>query len=260
AAVGSVDPERPGWDQALRTLEEAAALWKVDLLSTGGSLGELLPQGVLQLRAQELDPPGLLEKLRDYRGVVDHTALHADVREQAALIVELAAAGVPGILKQQSSSLRALLGDQLSAALEQAPLAPLADPGERERASVAIRREALRRHSLEASWRRVAETAGIKLPARTQLSVVLAVNRPTYLEQAIEQVNHQSYEPRELVIVLHGEGFPAGVRAELERRVEGPLTVVGVSSERSFGEALNAGVDAASGEVVTKMDDDDWYG
>ena len=42
--------------------------------------------------------------------------------------------------------------------------------------------------------------------------------------------------------------------------MEGPLTVVGVSSERSLGDALNAGVDAASGEVVTKMDDDDWYG
>src|SRR5262249_8980124 len=162
--------------------------------------------------AQELDPPGLLEKLRDYRGVVDHAALHADVREQAALIVELAAAGVPVILKQTSSSLRALLGDQLSAALEQASLATLADPGARERGGGGVGREALRRPSLEASWRRVAETAGIKLPARTQLSVVLAVNRPTYLEHAIEQVNHQSYEPRELVIVLHGEDFPAGVR------------------------------------------------
>ena len=42
--------------------------------------------------------------------------------------------------------------------------------------------------------------------------------------------------------------------------MEGPLTVVGVSSERSLGDALNAGVYAASGEVVTKMDDDDWYG
>ena len=238
AAVGSVDPERPGWDQALRALEEAAAFWKVDLL----------------------DPPGELERLRAYRGVVDHAALHPDVREQAAQIVRLGAGGVPVILKQMSTSLRALLGDGLSAALEQVSLTTLADPGERERASVAIRREALRRHSLDSGWRRVAEAAGIRLPPRPQLSVVLAVNRPTYLEHAIEQLNHQSYQPRELVVVLHGEGFPPGVEAELEHRVEGPLTVVGVSSERSLGDALNAGVDAASGEVVTKMDDDDWYG
>ena len=50
---------------------------------------------------------GELERLRAYRGVVDHAALHPDVREQAAQIVRLGAGGVPVILKQMSTSLRA---------------------------------------------------------------------------------------------------------------------------------------------------------
>ena len=33
-----------------------------------------------------------------------------------------------------------------------------------------------------------------------------------------------------------------------------------MGSEASLGKALNAGIEAASGEVITKMDDDDWYG
>ena len=50
---------------------------------------------------------GELERLRAYRGVVDHAALHPDVREQAAQIVRLGAGGVPVILKQMSTSLLA---------------------------------------------------------------------------------------------------------------------------------------------------------
>ena len=61
-------------------------------------------------------------------------------------------------------------------------------------------------------------------------------------------------------MVLHGDRFPSDTEEGLEQLVEGPLTVVRVSSTATLGDALNAGTDAASGELITKMDDDDWYG
>ena len=90
--------------------------------------------------------------------------------------------------------------------------------------------------------------------------MIVATNRPTRLEHVTAQFNHQSYQPRELVMVLHGDRFPSDTEEGLEQLVEGPLTVVRVSSTATLGDALNAGTDAASGELITKMDDDDWYG
>jgi len=92
------------------------------------------------------------------------------------------------------------------------------------------------------------------------VSVVLATRRPEKLASALEQLACQSWEAVEVVVVLHG--FDPDL-PEVRRAVEaypGELQVRSVPADMIFGDVLNAGVSAAGGDLICKMDDDDWYG
>jgi hypothetical protein len=192
-------------------------------------------------------------------GVLDHPGLHASEWERAGWIAKLCASGVPVVCAEMGSELRALLGSELAELLE--PITPrdLADLDARERISVAIRRVALREHSVDARWRQIARAAGIELPGRPMVSVIFATRREEWLEHGLAQVNRQSYEPRELVVSLHGDEFASGIEQRVRSLAQGPLKIVHVDGELTLGDALNAGVEVAEGELVTKMDDDDYY-
>jgi hypothetical protein len=84
---------------------------------------------------------------------------------------------------------------------------------------------------------------------RPSVSVVMATRRPDMLDHAMAQVARQrGVADLQLVLATHGfEADPPGV------------TVVPMPADAVFGDVLNAGVDAADGELVLKMDDDDWY-
>jgi hypothetical protein len=62
----------------------------------------------------------------------------------------------------------------------------------------------------------------------------------------------------ELVLAAHGfAADPARVRDALGGR---PHTLLSLPEDALFGDVLRAATDAAGGDVVLKMDDDDWYG
>jgi hypothetical protein len=83
---------------------------------------------------------------------------------------------------------------------------------------------------------------------RPPVSVVMATRRPEMLEHALAQVERQRGVDLELVLATHGFAVrPPGVKV-----VEMPAAAV-------FGDVLNAAVEMAEGELVLKMDDDDWY-
>lgn len=77
---------------------------------------------------------------------------------------------------------------------------------------------------------------------------------------AIDNVARQSYAHLELVLALHGDGFD---ESEVKNALAGlnqPARVVRVAAGSSLGDALNAAVEASTGELLAKMDDDDLYG
>jgi glycosyltransferase involved in cell wall biosynthesis len=92
------------------------------------------------------------------------------------------------------------------------------------------------------------------------VSIIMATRRPEFLARAIEQVNRQSYQPTELVLVLRDSAFPSSAEQQARELAGPPLTVIRASDELSLGEALNEGLAVSTGELITKMDDDDWYG
>jgi hypothetical protein len=201
----------------------------------------------------------ILRAVQQRLGVIDHPSFHASEWERAGWIARLCAAGVPVSATSPSERLRELLGAELCELVFDARPHQLADLDSRERLSVAMRRAALRDHSVEARWREICAAAGIELPSRPMVSVIFATRRAEWLEHGLAQIARQSYQPRELVCCLHGDDFGPGVEERIAAAVGGAVKVVRVDGELTLGDALNAGVEAAEGELVTKMDDDDYY-
>lgn len=127
-------------------------------------------------------------------------------------------------------------------------------PDDRNRASVAARRWAVRNH---APWARMAEILGgaavdHRSPWPT-VGAVLVTNRPDRVAAAVRSVGRQSYPDVELVVVLHGIDVAPSV-------LEGAPTVVHAPEGWSLGRCINAGVERTGASVLAKIDDDDHYG
>lgn len=170
-------------------------------------------------------------------------------------VAALGMAGVPVTVADLDPRAAIALGSDLAAALT-TPV-DLSSPLRREEHSVRLRRAALLGHS-SLAWRaRLAARAGLPYRSFPTCSIVLATKRKDQLAFALRQVARQRGADLELVVVTHGFSPDAAQVADLAGH---PTTLITMPAEAYFGEVLNAGVAAASGDLVLKMDDDDWYG
>lgn len=178
--------------------------------------------------------------------------------ELARRLTQLAVAGVPVLARSISVQVRSFVGEQL---MERMEAFDDADPDVvRESKSIDMRRTALDLYSPRAVWNTVLGRLGKPLLPEPSVSVILATRRPEKLAWALDQLSRQSWEVLETVVVLHGSD--AG-RPEIRRVIERyprELQVLSVPADMVFGDVLNVGVSAAGGDLVCKMDDDDWYG
>lgn len=193
---------------------------------------------------------GLTERaIADLRGVrglrVDLTT--ADPR----IVAGLAMAGIPLLATGRNDD----LSDQLTRALTASP--DLDDPLAREQHSVTARRAALDTHSTLA-WRRdLAERAGVRFVAQPRVSVLLATMRPHQLDFAMRQLARQ--KDVELQVVLGTHGWDVS-QDEVRDKLGGHEVVVRPhAKEAFFGDVLNDAATVADGDVLLKVDDDDWY-
>ena len=105
--------------------------------------------------------------------------------------------------------------------------------------------------------RQACRAAGVDPPPWPRVSVLLATRRPALLAHAVANVSLQRYPHLELVLALHGPGFdPEAALAGFAH----PVKVLRLDAERPLGSVLGAASAAASGPLLTKMDDDDIYG
>lgn len=172
----------------------------------------------------------------------------------ARVIAGLAMAGVPLTAEQVAAPIAARLGAEVTAAIT-APV-DLGNPQAREEHSVVLRRAALTTFS-SAGWRkRLGDLAGVRVAHQPSISVVMATRRPDLLDHALSQVARQrGVERLELVLAPHGFDPDPGVLARYELDVR----LAPQPPEMIFGDVLYAACQVASGDVVVKMDDDDWY-
>jgi glycosyltransferase involved in cell wall biosynthesis len=134
------------------------------------------------------------------------------------------------------------------------------DPLRRERLSVSARRHVLREHDRRRRFEAVLDAIGIPLTAPPLVSVLLSTRRPDRVPDALANIGLQRYPNVEVVAVLHGDGFR---RADVERlgaSLSVPVSIIEAPATWRLGDCLNAALESATGELVTKMDDDDAYG
>jgi hypothetical protein len=125
-----------------------------------------------------------------------------------------------------------------------------------------LRRAALRTFSTGAWRRRVAGRIGVRVAAEPSVSVVLATRRPEMLAFALRQVAKQQCDA-ELQLVLAPHGFSpdlAQVRELAGPELAADVVVRPHDESVLFGDVLAGAVAASDGDLVLKMDDDDWYG
>jgi hypothetical protein len=235
--VGGVLPEHPVLGRAPVSVED---------LDDVGPLDEALLNPVGFRRDWDRGPvplpdgeptPALVASLRDAQAVV------VPAGAAPRTVAGLAMAGVP------------LVGP----AYGEVDAHELDDPMRREEHSVRLRRAALREHSHLAWRRRLAERAGLRAAADPSVSVLLPTRRPEQLAFALDQVARQR-GVAELELVLATHGFEADPGLVRERLGDRPVTLLPLPAQTVFGDVLRAATDAATGDVVVKMDDDDWYG
>ena len=201
--------------------------------------------------------PALVEALRPHHGVrvtwTEDTS-PAQVRAVAAL----AMAGVPvvddGPPARSADRSRAMSGS-LATALAAHP--DLTDPAAREEHSVRVRIAALREHSALA-WRgRLAARAGLDWRPFPSCSVLLTVQRPEDVDTALDRIGDQRGADLEVIVVTRGADTGAPRVAERTGR---PVTLVQVDDGASPGAAWDAGLEAASGDLVVTLEAGDWHG
>ena len=94
---------------------------------------------------------------------------------------------------------------------------------------------------------------------KTKVSLVCVSKRPWFLPVVAAMIEAQIHENIELVFVAHGDAFK-GVDVEgILNRIRS-VSVIRLGEDVLFGDALNEAVSRCSADLVTKIDDDDFYG
>jgi Glycosyl transferase family 2 len=199
----------------------------------------------------------LVAAAREHRAV-DCSSTSLDTATTARLMLDLAGAGAPLVATAVPDDVARLLGPDLVAAIEGCAVKELADPRRRERHSIALRRLVHRHHSVYENLAALAAAHGHTVSASPSVSVLMATNRPQMVTFAIEQMAAQQYPNVEILCGLHGVSLPPATRERLAA-VAPHAQLFDVATDRDLGQVLALLGERASGDLVTKWDDDDWY-
>lgn len=201
----------------------------------------------------------VLAALRTFRHV-DVIGLVAESSpwQIARMLSQLASAGVPLRVDRLEATVSEHLGVGLTSLLEEgAPASVTAS--EWESRSINLRRAALKRFL---PGPRLGELGLVGQSERFEwpsVSVVLSTRRPSLIPRILQQISQQSYAKIETVLAVHGHvELPPAARLAIAV-FPGDIRVIPFEESVPFGEVLNQACAVAEGQLLTKMDDDDWY-
>jgi hypothetical protein len=224
-----------------------------------------LPPRLVTARVEQVDgPAALAEAARGHRAVLALPDLHPTPTAYARHVLDLVACGTPTI-HLPDDTLRRLLPARLGLEVADTAaagdlLATLAEPDRRERTSIAARRHVLTHHTTDHRFDALLTRLGIPTAEPPTISVLLCTTRPEFLDHAHEQIARQDHPRLEIITICHGDGFDPDHLERLNARHSHPTRTLHAPGDWPLGQALNLGLDHATGELVTKMDDDDHYG
>lgn len=120
-----------------------------------------------------------------------------------------------------------------------------------------------REHTYRARSNQILAAVAPESPLRSQqpsVSVLVSTIRPWQLEHVFQTVGSQREVDAELVLLTHGFTADGDTIRHLAEQYGVPaVTLLTAEAHVSLGECLNLCASAAAGQVLTKMDDDDFY-
>jgi hypothetical protein len=257
------DPD-PSQTPALLELLDAAG-GPVAVVVGPGVDPDRLPEQLTRGDIETVDGVGALaETARNHRMALAHPAVHATPTTFARHVLDLLACGTP-VIHPPAPVLERLLPTDLrreaSTGAEVATqLEELTDPDVRERVSVTVRRHVLTHHTTLDRFDEILDRLGIPTAVTPAISVLLSTTRPELLEHAHAQIARQDHPRLQVITICHGDGFDDEQVARAHAQHDHPTLTLHAPAHWTLGDALNLGLDHATGQLVAKMDDDDHYG
>ena len=192
------------------------------------------------------------------QAVVCDPVEHAADPERARSMIELACAGVPLVGALTEADV-AMIGADLAGSISGATAEACSDSRVRHLHSLRVRRAALAQYSPRGRWATAGSLTGIDVRTQPVVSVLLPSNRPDDVVDAASSVARQIGVSVQLVVGLHGAHMPSGLEERLGDVFPGDLVVRRCDDSLNLGQVLNQLTEAATADLVSKWDDDDWY-
>lgn len=132
----------------------------------------------------------------------------------------------------------------------------------RQRLLHRAQREIWKNHTYAARVDQVLASVNLPTPVRDKsVSILAPTYRPHAVDSILENAARQSGLETELVILTHGfEVNSVEVKAKAADLGLTNVSTISAAKNVTLGECLNLLVDTAQGQILTKMDDDDYYG
>ncbi|MCU1537989.1 MAG: glycosyl transferase family 2 [Humibacillus sp.] len=231
----------------------------------GGDRRYQFPGGLGRAVVGSLPYEQLLGAYTSYQVFLNVNSVTQSPTMCARRLFELAAAQTP-VLSAPSAAIEPFFGDtvRVAGSAEEADLelrALLQHPEHRDRLGLRAHRRVLDAHRYEHRVGTVLESVGLCAPVRdTSVSAVVPSMRPGQVDHVLDVVAAQSHPQVQLVLVAHGfEVDEHDLRARARERGLTEVVLVNAPADWTLGRCMNAGVDAASGHYVAKLDDDNHY-
>jgi spore maturation protein CgeB len=183
-------------------------------------------------------------------------------------LFELSAAQT-AVVSAPAASIEPFFGDSVTVAEDETQTRAaldrlLSDPDHRDRLALQAHRrvydEHLCGHRVDVVLASVGLAPITSRPGRV-VSAVVATKRPAQLDHVLRTIGRQSHRARELVLVTHGFVLDEDdVRRRAGAAGVPAVVLVAAPAELTLGACLNLGVEAAAGDLVAKVDDDNFYG
>ena len=214
-----------------------------------------------------LDYPRMLTATKAYKVALNVNSVVGSPSMCARRIFEATASGTPVVSTPSPAIERFFPSDEVVtvASPEEAELSLRAlvnSPELRDRMVHTAQRRIWREHTYGHRVDEVLSAVGLTGHAvpRPTVSALVSTNRPHQLEHVLRQLGSQEGVDLQVLLLTHGFEPGGDVTALARDLGVTDLVTLTAPTQDTLGECLNQLVDAADGDVVAKVDDDDLYG
>lgn len=137
----------------------------------------------------------------------------------------------------------------------------LEDKEYRDKLSVKSIRKIISKHTYEHRFNSMVDKLKINYTkmSKNKVSVIAPTNRAEFIDNIIYNYTNQSYEEKELIIIINKNDISINKVKEKVKNIKN-VYIYKISEEKTLGECIEFAVEKSTYDYIAKFDDDDFYG